>query len=161
MENKTRFCTNCGSALAADARFCPGCGSACAVAEPAAPVAEPVAAPVVEPVAAPVVEPVAAAPAPEAPSVNIAMPIVAMACGIMGFILTLAALSARGSLWENAIFYLLIAPSLALAIIFGLPNLKASIAARRVNTIIFSAVALGTAAFAATISLFDLLALIA
>lgn len=177
MENKPRFCTNCGTALVADARFCPGCGTACAVAAPVAepvaapvaepvvePVAEPAAEPVVEPVAAPVAEPVAApvaqtvaAPAePAAESVNIAMPIVAMACGIMSFILTCASLP-EGGIWENFGFFLLASPAIALAIIFGLPNLKASIAARRINTIIFSAVGLGTAAFAATISLIDLL----
>jgi|GEM_PF-1287629 len=169
MENKPRFCTNCGTALVADARFCPGCGTACAVAAPVAepvvepvaepvvePVAEPVAEPVVEPVAAPVAQPVAAPAEPAAESVNIAMPIVAMVCGIMSFILTCASLP-EGGIWENFVFFLLASPAIALAIIFGLPNLKASIAARRINTIIFSAVGLGTAAFAATISLIDLL----
>ena len=168
MENKPRFCTNCGTALAADARFCPGCGTAVVVA----PVAEPApvveAAPVVE--SAPVVEAtpvVEAAPvmdaAPvveEAPSVNIVMPIIAMACGITGFLLTLISLD-FGGIWRNFGFFLFTTPAIALAIIFGLPNLKASIAARRINTIIFSAVGLGTAAFAATISLFDLLIRIA
>lgn len=144
MENQSRFCTNCGTALTSDARFCPNCGTACAVAQP---VAESVTQPAVEPVVC--VE-------TETPSVNIAMPIVAMVCGIMGFILTLASLP-EGGMWENFIFFLLASPAIALAIIFSIPNLKSSIAARRINTIIFSAIGLGTAAFAATISMIDLL----
>ncbi len=145
MENQARFCTNCGKALASEARFCPNCGTACAVAEP-----------VVDSTVESVTESIVTPAEPEAPSVNIAMPIVAMVCGIMGFIFTLASLP-EGGMWENFIFFLLASPAIALAIIFGLPNLKTSIAARRINTIIFSAIGLGTAAFSATISLIDLM----
>lgn len=158
MENQARFCTTCGTALVADARFCPNCGTACAVSVPVAePVAEPAAEPVVEPVAEPIVEPVAEPVAESKPAGgNLAMSIVAMACGIFSFLLTLILLE-EGGMWESFGGFLFISPGIALGILFGVMNLTKNIAARMINGIIFCAVGLGTAAFAATINMIDLL----
>ena len=134
MENQARFCTTCGTALVADARFCPNCGTACAVS---APVAEPLA---------------ESKPA----GGNLAMSIVAMACGIFSFLLTLILLE-EGGMWESFGGFLFISPGIALGILFGVMNLTKNIAARMINGIIFCAVGLGTAAFAATINMIDLL----
>ncbi len=133
MENKPRFCTHCGAALQADTRFCPMCGTTLQQA------------------------PESPAPAePATRQVPIGMPIVGMIAGIVSFIFSLVSLE-EGLVWDEFIFFLLVMSGIALAMVFGLMNLKPCIATRRINGIIFCAVGLGTAAMASTFNLIELL----
>ncbi len=133
MENQSRFCTHCGSALSADARFCPMCGTTLGQA-PENP----------------------ATPAQPTRHVPLGMPIVGMIAGIVSFIFSLISLE-EGLVWDEFIFFLFVMSGIALAMVFGLMNLKPCIATRRINGIIFCAVGLGAAAMASTFNLIELL----
>ncbi len=133
MENQPRFCTHCGTPLSADTRFCPMCGTTLQQTPENL-----------------------TTPTQPTRHIPIGMPIVGMIAGIVSFIFSLVSLE-EGLVWDEFIFFLFVMSGIALAMVFGLMNLKPCIATRRINGIIFCAVGLGTAALAATFNMIELL----